>query len=172
MWMMLAAGLALGGGFSTEAYVQTLDDGMAAGLGAGLHGGGGAFLNGEMRGSGDGLWIGRATAGLDLLGGCDDIDVTLGLFLGSTGYWNQVALGSTGTGGLELGIGGRIGDLHARYRHADGFRGPLEARLTENEWRLGYTVADTVELFGQYVLFNPGDDVRRGGFGAGATVLF
>lgn len=161
---------------TVEAYgQQVVGDGPGVGLGlAGrLNAGGPAFLAVEGRGAVGGHWIGRGTVGLDLFGGSETIDVTGGLFLGTTGSWAPLGASVVDpTAGIELGLGLNVGPVRGRYRHADGFRGPLEARLTENEWRLGFEVG-RLQVFGQYVRFNPGDDSQRiGGLGAGASLTF
>jgi len=46
------------------------------------------------------------------------------------------------------------------------------ATFTENDWRLGFAVFDTAEVFGQYVRFNPGEEIPRGTYGLGGLVRF
>lgn len=161
---------------SLEAYgQQVVGDGPSVGLGLGarLQATRATFVAAEGRGTPGGHWIGRGTVGLDLFGGSETIDLTAGLFLGTTGSWAPVGANVVDpTAGFELGLGLNLGPVRGRYRHADGFRGPLQSRLTENEWRLGYELG-RVQLFGQYLRFNPGDDSARiGGFGAGASMTF
>lgn len=169
--MLALMGSAQADEISAEVLLQASpQDGLVSGVGARLDGGS-AFLSMDARGAAEGNWIGRATAGLDLLGS-DRVDLTLGLFLGTVGNWGDPSIQMAGTAGFEFGLGANVGPLHARYRHADGFRGPLESRLTENEVRLGYRMFDTVEVFGQYINFNPGDDVVIDGYGAGVKVAF
>lgn len=161
---------------SLEAYGQQVaGDGPGVGLGLGgrLNAGGPAFLSVDARGAVGGHWIGRGTVGLDIFGGSETIDFTAGLFLGTTGSWAPMGASVVDpTAGFELGLGLNVGPVRGRYRHADGFRGPLESRLTENEWRLGFELG-RMQLFGQYVRFNPGDDSARiGGLGAGASLTF
>ena len=169
-----------------EGYLQGLPGrGGASGAGLRLGGDGRTFLAAEGRvGTGGALdcgcasaplehwWSGRATAGLDVLGRSDALDLTLGIFLGSVGSWEPVAVVADPTAGFELGLGLNVGRLALRYRHADGMRGPMEGWLTENEVRLSYEVLDNLLLFGQMVRFNPGDEVPRGGYGVGAGVRF
>jgi len=158
--------------FSAEAFLQaTPAEGLASGLGARLDGGS-TFLSLEGRGGMYGTWTGRATAGLDVFGRSDRFDLTLGLFLGTNGSTAEPSIEAAGTAGFELGLGVHLGSLHGRYRHADGFRGPLESRLTEDEWRLGYRMFDTVEVFGQYIHYNPGEYWVVDGYGVGAKVVF
>ncbi|MEL6344038.1 MAG: hypothetical protein AAFV53_13040 [Myxococcota bacterium] len=157
---------------SAEAVLQSSpQDGLVSGFGARLDSGG-AFLSLDGRGAAEGNWIGRATAGFDLFGDSDTIDLTLGLFLGTTGDWGAPSVQMAGTAGFEVGVGANIGPLRARYRHADGFRGPLESRLTEDEFRVGYRIFGTVEPFGQYIRFNPGDEEVVSGYGAGVKIAF
>ena len=157
---------------SAEMLLQgSPQEGLLTGAGARLDGGK-AFLSMEGRSAVEGVWIGRATGGIDLFGGTDRLDMTLGLFLGTTGDWADPSMQLAGTAGFELGLGGAVGPLHVRYRHADGFRGPLEERLTEDELRLGYRMLGTVELFGQYLRFNPGEQYVIDGYGAGVKVVF
>ncbi len=152
---------------------QGFDAGVGLGAGARLHPGRSAFLNLEARGLVGDHWIGRGTIGLDLFGGWEAFDLTGGLFLGTTGAWAPVSIDTAiaPTAGLELGVGVNLGPIRARYRHADGFKGPLESHLTENEWRLGYQVG-RLQIFGQYLRFNPGDEVPVGGFGLGGAATF
>lgn len=161
-----------GADVTLEAYGQQMfGDGAGLGLGARLQPGS-AFVAAEGRGLVGGHWIGRGTIGFDLFGGSETLDLTGGLFLGTTGGWAPVGLsGIDPTAGLELGLGVNLGPVRARYRHADGFRGPLEEHLTENEWRLGFELGK-LQLFGQYLRFNPGEEQAVGGFGAGASMSF
>lgn len=157
---------------SAELFAQTTPQSGYA-TGAALRVDAGApFVSGEAFGYVDGDWMGRATVGIDLLGGSDQFDLTAGAFLGSVGDWVEPSVGPELTAGFELALGARIGPLQARLRRVDGFRGPLTERLTQNEARLGWVFADRVEVFGQYVNYNPRQDQVIGGFGAGASVRF
>jgi len=160
-------------GLTVEAYgQQVVGEGPAVGLGARLHPTRATFVVAEGRGAVGGHWIGRGTVGLDLLGASKTLDFTLGLFLGTTGSWAPIGMNTIDpTAGFELGLGLNVGPVRGRYRHADGFRGPLESRLTENEWRLGAELG-RFQVFGQYIRFNLGDDQAIGGLGAGASVAF
>lgn len=94
------------------------------------------------------------------------------LFLGTTGWMKPLAASAVDpTAGFELGFGLNLGPVRGRYRHLDGFRGPLEARLTEDEWRLGFEIG-TVQIFGQHTRFNPGEEPRERGLGMGAALTF
>ncbi|MFT5683889.1 MAG: hypothetical protein ACI8RZ_004821 [Myxococcota bacterium] len=170
--MMVMMGTASADEISVEAILQVTPSGeLASGLGARLDSGS-AFLALEGRGEADGIWVGRATGGLDLFGNSERIDMTLGLFLGTTGSTSYPSIDTVGTAGFEFGLGGNFGNLRARYRHANGFSGPLENHLTEDEFRLGYRAFDTVEVFGQYVRFNPGEHAVIDGYGVGVKVVF
>jgi hypothetical protein len=119
-----------------------------------------------------GVWLGRAGVGIDVFGGAEGLDLKLGLFMGATGdlsdrsLWGRPALG----GELQLGV--KIGRVYGFYRHLDGFAGPLEDRLSENEFRLGFEVHEHVRLHGQFVVFNPGDRQYQAMPGIGAEVVF
>lgn len=158
---------------SIELYLQgSPTGGVGTGLGGRLEAGM-PFVAVEAFGMSGGDWLGRATVGLDLFGKSDRFDLTLGLYLGSTGNWLVPSLSkATVTAGGEFGIGGRIGPLGARFRHLDGFRGPLEARLTQDELRVGWNFGERVEIFAQYVRFNPGEGSPIGGYGAGGMLRF
>jgi len=157
---------------SAELFAQTTpQSGYATGVALRVDAGA-PFVSGEAFGYAEGDWMGRATVGVDLLGASDRFDLTAGAFLGSVGDWVQPSVGPELTAGFELSLGARVGPIQARLRRVDGFRGPLTERLTQNEARLGWVFADRVEVFGQYVNYNPRQDVVIGGFGAGARVRF
>ncbi len=119
-----------------------------------------------------GMWIGRAGIGLDVFGGKDGVDLKVGLFLGGTGDLTESSMIGRPTAGAEVLFGLKIGRVYGWYRHTDGFAGPLEDRLTEDELRLGFRVTDTVRVHGQYLIYNPGDEVMRGGAGLGIEMVF
>jgi len=132
------------------------------------------FLSADGRAWSSQLWAGRATAGVDLLA-THRFDLTLGAFVGGTAGWMGQGVGVTGldsTAGVELGLGARLGPVHARYRHTDGLVGPWADRLSENEVRLGWTFLSSVEVFGQFVTFDPGRQDAVRGLGVGAAVVF
>ncbi len=157
---------------SAEAFLQaTPNQSVATGVGLRLSAGS-PFVAAEGFGYSDGEWLGRATAGVDLLGGSDTFDATIGLFLGSVGNWQDPALSADMSAGYELGLGANVGPLRGRLRRVDGFTGPLEDRLTQNEVRLGWVFGEKVEVFGQYVNYTPRQDVVIDGFGAGASLRF
>jgi hypothetical protein len=170
--MMMVMGTASADEISAEVFLQATPTGdLATGLGARLDSGG-AFLALEGRGEAEGIWVGRATGGIDLFGSSERLDLTLGLFLGTTGSTSYPSIETAGTAGFEVGLGGNFGPLRTRYRHASGFSGPLKSRLTEDEVRVGYRVLNTAELFGQYVRFNPGEHDVIDGYGVGVKVVF
>jgi len=119
-----------------------------------------------------GTWIGRAGVGIDVFGGKDGVDLKLGLFLGGAGDLTQSSMIGRPTAGAEIQFGLNIGRVYGWYRHTDGFAGPLEDRLTEDELRVGFRISDTVRVHGQYLIYNPGDAIIRGGAGAGLEVVF
>lgn len=158
-----------------EASAAQLDaDGRGVGfaLGAELSAGGPAALSADVRLSAPGAWLGRGTVSYDLFGRSETLDLRAGLFLGTTGFtWPVRASAVDPTAGFELVFGLNPGPIRARYRHLDGFRGPLEARLTEDEWRLGFELG-RLQVFGQHTRFNPGEEPRERGFGLGAGLSF
>lgn len=132
-----------------------------------------AYLQGEVRylPASDLLWTGRASAGLDVLGG-GNWDLTLGLFLGSAGTWDRdrdaAILYAMPIGGTEIGVGIQGQRLSFRYRWLAGFGvGPLDDLLTENELTLGYQVTDSLQVYGQYLNLDPGEAQRSSGVGIG-----
>lgn len=119
-----------------------------------------------------GAWIGRAGIGFDVFGGGETVDLKLGLFVGGTGNLADASLIGRPAAGAEIQFGLKFGRVYGYYRHVDGFAGPLEDRLTEDELRLGFRITDAVRVHGQYVIVNPGDEIARGGAGIGAEVVF
>lgn len=157
---------------SAEIFLQaTPSEQVATGVGLRLSAGS-PFVAAEGFGYSGGEWLGRGTVGLDLLGSSEALDLTAGVFLGTVGNWVDPAMSLDVSAGLELGIGARVGPLHGRFRRVDGFRGPLEDRLTQNEVRVGWVFGDKVEVFGQYVNYTPRQDLTIDGFGAGANLRF
>lgn len=171
-WMAALSGGAQAETITAEVLLQASpQDGLVSGVGGRLEGGA-AFVSMEGRGAMGGNWIGRATGGIDVFGDAERFDLTLGLFLGTTGNWEDASVTMAGTGGFEFGLGTSVGPLSLRYRHLDGFRGPLESRLTENEVRLTWELLNTVNLFGQYINFRPTADLTIDGYGAGVGMNF
>lgn len=119
-----------------------------------------------------GTWVGRVGAGIDVFGGGDGLDLRLGLFLGGTGDLTDRSMRGRPAAGAEILLGVKVGRVYGWYRHVDGFAGPLEDRLTEDELRVGYRITEKVRVHGQYLIYNPGDEHPRGGAGLGAEVVF
>jgi hypothetical protein len=158
--------------FHVEATSQIMPSTVALDLRARADGKHDGYVSAVMRVDPTGMWIGRAGVGVDVFGGGDGFDLKLGLFLGGTGDIRAHAMYGRPTAGAEALLGVKIGRVYGWYRHTDGFAGPLEDRLTEDELRLGFRLTDTVRVHGQYLIYNPGDAVLRGGAGAGVEVVF
>jgi len=132
------------------------------------------YMLGAVRVDPTGAWIGRAGVGIDLLGGAEWLDVKVGLFLGGVGdvSTSQVSMIGRPAAGFEGQIGSRIGRVYGYYRHMDGFAGPLEDRLTEDELRVGFRITDDWRIHGQYVIMNPGTDTWNHASGLGVEHVF
>lgn len=161
--------------FSMEGVLQARPDAPEAlGAGLGLRAGLGAlFASAEGRALGQGAWIGRGTAGLDLFGRRDSIDLTLGAFAGAVGGLEGPSAASS-TFGVEVGAGVHLGRLELRYRRALGLRGPLSTRLAEDELRAGLRLGEEQRLsvFGQGVRLRAGEATSATGLGVGLAVVF
>lgn len=163
-----------------EALVLAMPQGPATGIGIVAEGPLATFASGEMRGTWGGEWTGRATGGFDLLGSGENLDLTLGLFLG--GHGNLMALQGLPAAGFELGLGVGIGPLKLRYRHIHGgaeTEGDCAwtERLTsfaENELRLSYDLGRRWVVFGEVVDLTPSLDEpeRQNAYGMGARLVF
>jgi hypothetical protein len=161
--------------YHVEATSQIMPDTVALDVRGRMDGEHDGYVTAVARVDPTGCWIGRAGVGFDVFGGKDGVDLKLGLFLGGTGDVSDPArptLYGRPTAGAEVLFGLKIGRVYGWYRHTDGFAGPLEDRLTEDELRLGFRVTDNVRVHGQYLIYNPGDQVVRGGAGLGAEVVF
>jgi hypothetical protein len=158
--------------FHVEATSQIMPETVALDLRGRVDGEKDAYISTIARIDPTGTWIGRAGIGVDLFGGKDGIDLKLGLFLGGTGDLTESSMIGRPTAGAEILFGVGIGRVYGWFRHTDGFAGPLEDRLTEDELRLGFRIIDTVRVHGQYLIYNPGDQVLRGGAGIGVEVIF
>lgn len=170
--LAMTMGTAWAAGGHVEGYAQALPSGdVGAGAGVGLDAGM-LFANVEARSSMEGIWLGRATGGLDVFGGSEAIDATVGVFAGAGGWGSSTTEQVGATGGVELGLGGRLGVVHARFRHVQGLFGPMQARFHEEEFRLGVALGEDLEVFGQYVLTGPEPVRSTGGFGAGLALRF
>ncbi|MDP2315982.1 MAG: hypothetical protein Q8P41_24005 [Pseudomonadota bacterium] len=176
--MLLAAALALVNSaaaepeFHVEATSQIMPQTVALDLRGRVDGEHDGYVTTVVRIDPTGTWIGRAGIGLDVFGGKDGVDLKLGLFLGGTGDVTQSSMLGRPTAGAEVLFGLNIGRVYGWYRHTDGFAGPLEDRLTEDELRLGFEITELVRVHGQYLIYNPGDQVVRGGAGVGVEVVF
>lgn len=160
---------------TVEAVLQARpQDGGAVGTGGGVRADlGGLFVAGEGRALGHGAWIGRATAGLDLFGGSELLDLTFGGFAGMAGGLVP-DLGATPTYGVELGVGLNAGRFTARYRRAMGLTGAWSGLLSEDEVRLGLRLGEErrVTAFGQAVSLRSQDPAAEDATGLGAGVAF
>ena len=158
--------------YHAEASAQILPSEVAADLRARVDGEHDGYIGGAMRVSPGGAWLGHAGVGLDVLGGGDAVDLKLGLFLGGTGDVSELAMYGRPAAGFEGLFGLRIGRVYGSYRHLDGFAGPLEDRLTEDELRVGFALTDHLRLHGQYLLTNPGTHTYEGGAGIGVEAVW
>jgi len=153
-----------------------VDAGPATALGFRLLGERGGFLAVEGRTVFAEGWTGRGTVGLDLFGGSDAFDLTLGAFLGGHGTFGEPVVYVSPTVGFEFGLGLGIGPVRGRYRHVHGGSdvGSGLYGFAENEWRLGFRLPGDVTVYGQVMntLHEHGEDVDRLGVGAGAQVVF
>jgi hypothetical protein len=158
--------------YHVEATSQIMPDTVAADLRARMDGEHDGYVGVNLRVDPTGTWVGRAGIGVDLLGGGEGVDLKLGLFLGGTGDLADRSMIGRPAAGAELLFGVKVGRVYGWYHHVDGFAGPLEDRLTEDELRLGFAVTEKVRVHGQYLIYNPGDEIVRGGAGIGAEVIF
>lgn len=160
---------------SLEGVLQTRPEAPAAvGAGLGLRADlGSLFASAEGRMLPRGTWIGRGTAGLDVLGGSDVLDVTVGAFAGALGGLSG-ATALSPTVGLELGAGLHLGRVDLRFRRALGLFGPLSTNLAEDELRLGVRLgeAQRFQVFGQGVRLRTEDESGAPGVGAGLALVF
>lgn len=155
-----------------EATSQLLPRTVALDLRGRVDGERDAYLSGIVRVDPTGAWVGRAGIGFDVFGRGDGLDLKLGLFLGGVGDFADPAMYGRPAAGAEVLLGVRFGRVFGSFRHVDGFAGPLEDRLTEDELRLGFRITDHVRVHGQYLVYDPGATDPRGGAGIGAEVVF
>lgn len=158
--------------FHIEASSQIMPETVAFDLGARVEGEHDGYILADARIDPTGCWIGRAGIGIDVFGGREGVDLKLGLFLGGTGDIGARAMYGRPTAGGEVRVGVGIGRVYGWYQHVDGFAGPLEDRLTEDQLRVGFRITDMVRVHGQYLVYNPGDRKVRGGAGIGAEVVW
>ncbi len=130
------------------------------------------YVLAAMRVDPSGQWLGRAGVGFDLFGGGRTVDLKLGVFLGGVGDLTDRSMIGRPTLGGEVLFGLRFGRVYGHIRHLDGFVGPWEDRLTEDELRVGFQIAEHVGVHGQVVAVNPGTQRWSGGAGVGVEVAF
>ncbi|MSQ04300.1 MAG: hypothetical protein EXR71_20870 [Myxococcales bacterium] len=155
-----------------EASSQLMPDTLTLDLRARADGKRDGYVLAAMRIDASGRWLGRAGVGFDLFGGGRTVDLKLGVFLGGVGDLDDRSMVGRPTLGGEVLFGLRFGRVYGHIRHLDGFVGPLEARLTEDELRVGFQVAEHVGVHGQLVAVNPGTEIWTGGAGVGVEVAF
>ena len=154
-----------------EVSSQLVPETVTLDLRAAAEGAHDGYVNAAMRVDPTGAWLGHAGIGFDVFGG-SAVDLRFGLFLGGVGNVAQGTMVGRPTVGGEALFGLKFGRVYGHFRHLDGFVGPLEDRLTEDELRVGFCLTDHVRVHGQLVGFNPGDRIWRGGAGVGAEVVF
>ena len=132
-----------------------------------------AYVGAELRymPHNDLLWAGRVGAGFDVLGG-GGVDLTLGLFVGSAGEWDasqgRAVLYAAPIAGTEIGFGVDLGRVFGKYRWLGGIGGgPIDDLLTENELTVGFELFENVQIFGQYLVLDPGERETSNGLGLG-----
>lgn len=172
MLLVLASLAAAHPEFRAEATSQLLPSTVALDLRGRADGEHDGYVSANARIDPTGAWIGRAGIGVDVFGGGDGVDLKLGLFLGGVGDVTAPAMYGRPAAGAEVLFGLKIGRVYGSYRHVDGFAGPLEDRLTEDELRLGFRLTDDLRLHGQYLVYDPGAVDPQGGAGVGVEVIF
>lgn len=158
--------------YHLEASAQLLPDTVALDTRFRMEGEHDGYVMAAARLDPSGTWIGRTGIGFDVFGGGTGVDLRLGLFLGGTGDWTEPSLYGRPAAGAEAELAVRIRRVYGSFRHMDGFAGPLEDRLTEDELRLGFRVTDHVKVHGQWLMLNPGDQTWRPSVGIGAETIF
>lgn len=155
-----------------EATSQLMPETVTLDLRAQAEGKHDGYVNAALRVDPRGRWLGHAGVGFDLFGGGKMVDLRLGLFLGGVGDVSQDAMFGRPAVGGEVLFGLKFGRVYGHYRHLDGFAGPLEDRLTEDELRLGFCLTDHLRVHGQVIAVNPGDQLVEGGAGIGVEAVF
>jgi hypothetical protein len=168
---VFSAALAAETEFHLEGTSQIMPDTVALDVRGRVDGEHDGYLSANARIDPTGVWVGRTGIGFDVFGGRDGVDLKLGLFLGGTGDLSERSMLGRPAAGAELRFGVKIGRVYGWYQHVDGFAGPLEDRLTEDELRLGFRLTDKVRVHGQYLIYNPGDGIGHGGAGIGAELV-
>jgi hypothetical protein len=137
-----------------------------------------AYVGGEIRymPCSDLVGVGRAGAGFDLFGG-GKFDLTLGLWIGAAGEWDEqhdaAVLYATPTIGTEVGIGYDGRHFFSKYRWVAGIGGgPIDEMMTETEFTFGYKLGRGLHLYGQYLVIAPGELPDEQGAGMGARLVF
>lgn len=156
----------------TDLSAQWSPETLVLGVGGRLEGEDDGYLLLSGRIDPSGAYLGRAGFGFDLFGDGDTMDLRFGLFLGETGNLLDRTVLRRPAAGVEVEFGMHLGSAYGSLRHLDGFSGPLEQRLTENEVRVGFEVDEHLLVHGQYGRFNPGELRPVGGFGAGVELVF
>lgn len=119
-----------------------------------------------------GGWLGRAGVGFDVFGAGDGMDLKLGLFAGGVGDLTVPSMMGRPTFGGEVLFGMRFGRLFWHIRHLQGFAGPFEDLLTEDELRVGFRFSEQLAAHFQLIATNPGTEIWSGGAGGGVEVSF
>lgn len=124
----------------------------------------------------DFAWVGRASAGFDVLGK-SPWDIDLGLSLGAAGEWSYTSevasLYATPMIGTEVGLGYEGKKLLAKYRWLAGLGGgPIDELLTEQELTVGFRLFPGLQVYGQYLVLSPGELPNESGVGLGARLVF
>lgn len=131
-----------------------------------------AYVGVETRLAGNGRLVGRAGAGFDVFGG-GDLDLKLGLWLGSLGTWDELALHTTPTIGTEVAFGVTWDRLYAQHRWIVGMgRSPADRVLSEGETLVGFRVVDEFRLYGTWTNFDPQGCCDRNAVGVGLAYAF
>lgn len=155
-----------------EASSQLMPETVTLDLRARAEGKHDGYVDAALRVDPSGQWLGHAGVGLDVFGGGSVVDLRLGLFLGGVGDLSREAMFGRPAVGGEVLFGLKFGRVYGHYRHLDGFAGPLEDRLTEDELRLGFVLTEHLRVHGQVIAVNPGDHLLRGGAGIGVEAVF
>jgi hypothetical protein len=116
-------------------------------------------------------YLGRVDAGFDVFG-VSNLDLGLGLWMGTVGPWTEPAIASPAAG-AEVGLGFHSDRLFAHHRWLFGGGGaPRTGFLSENELVVGFRVVDTLKVYGQYTRFNPRAECGMNALGLGASWTF
>lgn len=133
------------------------------------------FLNTEFRAQATGDWTGRTVAGFDVLGRAERWDLTLGLALGGAGDWRERAVWGGLGAGFQWGAAWHRERLHLSYQSIRPLGESIPClALDEREFRVGYDLTDSVQLFGTALQIRPDleEDQRSEALGIGARLTF